>query len=187
MFRNPRHFFLLTIIAALSAGALTGIGIFLFGRFGDLEIRLLLSTLILSGFSFCGLCCASLLDRESQRLVAVAGMGVAAVGFVINFIGVWGWWDTDWTWRVMASLIVASVSFAQACLLLRLSPATRLLRYALAATLGFIGLTGLLLVGAILHAFENGEFYFRLLGTAAILDVLGSVVTPIAAVMQRGD
>lgn len=176
---HPQRLFLWTIIIALSAGALAGILIFLFGRFGDLEIRLLLTTLMLSGFSFCGLCCAAIYDRPRLRPLATAGIAVAGAGFAVNLIGLWEFWESDWTWRIMADAIILAVSFAQACLLMRLrahAPAVRRLR---SATLFFIGLVALMLIWATLNEFENSNLYFRLLGVFAILDVLGSIVPPL--------
>ena len=48
------------------------------------------------------------------------------------------------------------------------------------ATIGFISIVAVMLIFLVLEIIdEPGEYYFRLIGVFAILDVLGTIVTPI--------
>ncbi|MBN2731112.1 MAG: hypothetical protein JXR26_01665 [Balneolaceae bacterium] len=174
-----KNYFLWTLISALSAGALLGIFIFLFGEFGDLEIRLLVTTLAIGGFSLTGLCCSTIYKYDKLKTFAALGMATSVFGFIINLTGIWELWDTDSTVRFMATFIILSISFAHISLLLLLSPAKRLIQNIQKATITTIGIVGAMLVVAVFNEFENSEFYFRILGVFAILDVLGTILMPI--------
>ena len=62
---NLRKTFLITMIISLSISALIGIIIFLFGDFGDSEVKILLTTLSIGGFSLTGLCCSVLYEKKN--------------------------------------------------------------------------------------------------------------------------
>jgi 4-amino-4-deoxy-L-arabinose transferase-like glycosyltransferase len=76
------------------------------------------------------------------------------------------------------------VSLAHANLLLLLAERRNpVLRTALFITVGFIALLAILIILPIATEGdipgENGEFYWRILGVVAILDVLGTIVLPV--------
>lgn len=174
-----RNYFLWTLIAALSAGALLGILIFLFGEFGDIEIRLLVTTLAIGGFSLTGLCCSTIYKHDELKTFSVLGMTTSVLGFIINLAGIWELWDADSTVRFMAAFIILSVAFAHTSLLLLLTPATELIKNIQKATIAAIGIVAAMLIGTVFNEFENSELYFRILGVFAILDVLGTILLPI--------
>ncbi|TYP74186.1 hypothetical protein BD809_1041 [Aquimarina intermedia] len=43
----------------------------------------------------------------------------------------------------------------------------------------FISIVGLMLIKLTFSEFNESEFYFRLLGVFAILDILGTIATPV--------
>lgn len=61
---NVKKVFLITMIISLSISALVGIVLFLIGSFGYLELRILLTTLAIGGFSLTGLCSSLLYDKH---------------------------------------------------------------------------------------------------------------------------
>jgi len=54
-------------------------------------------------------------------------------------------------------------------------------KYPLIATIVFIIIVAIMLINAIIYDFEQAEFYFRLLGVFAILDVLGTITTTLSS------
>ena len=79
----------------------------------------------------------------------------------------------------MVVFIILSVAIAHISLLLLVSPKSENVRYSLIATIVFVSTVALMLIKSTLTEFEESEFYFRLLGVFSILDVLGTIATPI--------
>ncbi|MCB0374840.1 MAG: hypothetical protein KDD04_02880, partial [Sinomicrobium sp.] len=70
---NYRKYFLTALIVALSVSALIGILVFLLGDFGETEMRILMTTLTIGGFSLTGLSSAVIYHRDRLRVFSVAG------------------------------------------------------------------------------------------------------------------
>ena len=174
--------FLIAMIVSLCISALIGILVFLFGDFGDTEARLLVSTLAIGGYSLTGLCCSVLYEKRKYISLAISGMGISVIGFLYTLLMIWEFFEfsSNEPWKLLIILIVLSVSIAHTCLLLLIEPKTKLVSGSLISTIGVIGIVATMLVILVLMEFDNfDEFYFRLLGVFAILDVLGTIVTPI--------
>ena len=76
--------------------------------------------------------------------------------------------------------IILSASIAHSSLLLLITSRKTIVNVSLMLTLLFISIVALMLIILVLSRFDmNFEFYYRLLGVFAILDVLGTIVTPI--------
>ena len=71
---NFKKIFLISLIVSLSISALLGIIIFLVGNFDEIQVRILLTTLTVGGFSLTGLCCATLLEKKRFSAFAIMGM-----------------------------------------------------------------------------------------------------------------
>ena len=184
---NLKKTFLITMIISLSISALIGIFILLFGDFGDTEWRILLTTLSIGGFSLTGLCCSVLYEKGKYIGLSFFGMASSILGFLLSMLATWEFVDflilfdglTVWG-KLTLTLIIFAFSSAHACLVLLINPEKSSVKYSLLATLLFIAIVALMLVYLVL--FVNGEppeEFFRLLGVFAILNVLGTIVTPI--------
>ncbi len=185
---NPRssHFkriFLILFLASLAFSALVAISIFLFGKFDWLEGQMLLTALAVGGYSLAGLCCSLLLSRgNNHKPLVAAGIAVSIVGFVFALISIWVHPDSVIVWKATLLGIVLSFSIAHASLLLLAYPTKNdvILRSSLIATSTFIVIVAGMITALIL--IDNsmfGEFYYRLIGVFAVLDVLGTIATPI--------
>jgi hypothetical protein len=178
---NFKKTFLITMIISLSISALIGIFVFLFGDFGETEARLLLSTLAIGGYSLTGLCCSVLYEKRKFTPLAISGMMISVVGFIYTLLMIWEvieFWD-EGSWKALIIFIVLAFSTAHSCLLLLIKSDKTLVNSALSATIIFVSIVALMLIIMTLNEFDLGEFSFRLLGVFAILDVLGTIVTPI--------
>lgn len=176
--------FLVVLIIALSISALIGIFIFLLGDFGDTEARILFTTLAIGAYSLTGLCCAALYEKRKSGLLAPLGMIISVAGLLYTVALIWelsSFMVLDDSLKVLVILIVLAFSTAHSSLLLLITPARTLVTTLLAATILFIAIVALMLITLVFDTVnENvGEFYYRLLGVFAILDVLGTIVTPI--------
>lgn len=174
--------FLITMIVSLSISALIGIIIFLFGDFGETEARLLMTTLTVGGYSLTGLCCSVLYEKGKFPALAVSGMAISVIGFLYSVLAIWEviQLDNKFTGETLATLVILAFSTAHAALLLLIESGKPVVNGALAATMLFIAIVAGMLIGLVVNGFGDvGEFYYRLLGVFAILDVLGTIVTPI--------
>lgn len=174
-----KKFFLRTLIAALCVSALIGIVVFLIGDFGETELRLLLTTLATGGFSLTGLCCATIQDREDLRSYSLLGVAASALGFLVTLCVIWEIIDAEKIWKLMAVLIIVAVALAHVSLLLLIKPKKQIVKNILLATICCVAILAVMLIVSTLIDFDLPEFYFRLLGVVAILDVLGTIATPV--------
>ena len=178
---NFKKAFLIALIASLGISALTGIFAFLFGSFGEFEGKVLSTTILIAGYSLTGLCSAFLYEKKKYLPLSYIGIAVAVIGFIVTLLGFWEIIEFDETiGKIVVTFIVASISLSQVSLLLLKKYDKAWVNKALIATIVFISIVALMLMYVIFNDMEvENEFFFRLLGTFAILDVLGTITTPI--------
>lgn len=177
--------FLIALIVALSIGALMGIFIFIFGDFGETEVRLLGTTLALGGYSLTGLCSSILYDKKKILPLAYFGMGVSIIGFIFAVSLIWKIIDYSpflqardiqnafWT------LIVVAVASALSSLVLLVHGEKKVVNNIAYFTVGCISIVSFMLIGWMVGGWRVREPFFRVLGVFAILAVSGAVIAPI--------
>lgn len=176
------------VIVSLSIAALLGIVTLFTGDFGEVQTKVMLTTLLVAAFSITALCHLAVVGR-APRVVGYVGVGASALSLVLGLVLLWRPWESwDDVWEgVVKSFVILSivaVSLAQANLLLLLSGRRhRAVRYGLIATLVCIALIVLLVAPPIITngdiPGEHGETYWRIVGVIAILDALGTIVVPV--------
>lgn len=165
-------------IGSFSIAALMGIAALLSGGdFGENQVRVLLTTLIVGCASICVLC---YLATAGTRWVmaGAAGAAVAIVPTATALLLVWSDWDggdMSGVLKVFGVGVVGAVTLAQVCLLLALAGARRPLAPVLWGTVIMATVVALIVCGLITEAIDFEVW--QLLGVAAILDVLGTLVT----------
>ncbi|MES2621681.1 MAG: hypothetical protein V4615_12595 [Bacteroidota bacterium] len=180
-----KKLFLRIVIVSLILSGLLGIFIFLFGEFKETEVKLLLTTLSLGGCSLTGLCCATIYPLAKFKVFSVIGILTAGLCFIITMLNVWGdFKNIEDTWKLLLSLIVLSVTFSHISLLLNIRPANHLVESVITVTIVIVSTVAVMLLTLIFAEFDNWEWFYRLLGSFAILDVLGSIVILILNRMQ---
>ncbi len=180
---NFKKIFLISLVVSLSISALLGIIILLVGDFGKIQFKTLLTTLTIGGFSLTGLCCATLLEKKRFSAFSIIGIILSVWGFLFITSLIWeiiAWDAFDNIWKIMIASIILAVSTAHASLLLLIKSDKKIVNVSLAITLLFISLVALELIIFVFNEFiNNEEIWWRTLGAFAILDVLGTIVTPI--------
>lgn len=192
--RGVRRVAIVFIIVSLSIAALFGIVTLLTGEFGEVQSKILLTTLLMAGFSITALCHLAVVGR-ALRVVGYVGIAVSALAFVTGAVLIWrDWsnWSDVWevTLKTFAVLAIAAASIAQANLLLLLGERrSPVIRIGLWVTVGLIALVALLIVLPIVTDGEipgdEGDLYWRVFGVFAILDVLGTIVLPVLGRVTR--
>ena len=173
---NYKRLFLRILILALIASAGMGIAIFLFGSFDLLEFNLILTTLAVGGYSLTGLCCAAI--HKKWRLFSYIGMIVSVCALALAIFTIWEFTYFD-TWKALIISIILSVGTSHISLLLLIEPKDITVKRVQEFTILFIIVVAIMLIASTLNEFSDDEFYFRILGVFAILDVLGTITTPI--------
>ncbi len=172
--------FLITMLVSLSISALIGIFVFLVGNFGYTELNILLTLLALGGYSLTSLASSALYERNKSNPLALSGVVISVVGFLYTVLGIWEIFEfNDSRSKLLIIFVILAASIAHASLLLLIKPCNRFVRGTLAATMVFIAIIVELLIVLVFKDFDVGDFYIRLLGVFAILDALGTFVTPI--------
>lgn len=177
---NFKKIFLVTMIISLSVSALIGIFVFLFGDFKETEFRMLTTTLAIGGYSLTGLCCSALYEKRKFTSLALFGMIISVIGFFYTVLVIWKAIGIEDSWKALIIFVILAFSTAHSSLLLLIKPKKALVYGVLSATVIFILIVALMLIKPVLNEFPGpGEFYYRVLGVFAILDVLGTILVPI--------
>jgi hypothetical protein len=166
------------LIGALILSALIGIYAFLFGDFGETEVKILLTTLTISYFSVTSFACAAAFEKKKMPLLSVPGLILGVVGFLMFVSGIWAeWFDSESYAKTMNILGIFSFSFAQACLL-SLATLEQRFQWVLYAAFGSIFALAILASGMIVFE-ANDEWLFRFAGVLGILDGCATVSIPV--------
>ena len=83
------------------------------------------------------------------------------------------------------TFVILSVMISHVSLLFLVKPKSKKINYLMITTIIFITLVTAMLVIEILTESEKGELFDRLLGVFAILDVLGTISTPVLNKMTK--
>jgi hypothetical protein len=86
---NLKRTFLYTLIASIALSALIGIVVILFGNFGELETKILLTTLTVSYASILGLACGAFLETKRGKTLPVTGIMMAIASAIFWIILIW--------------------------------------------------------------------------------------------------
>lgn len=175
-----RRVFLYLLIASVSISALLGIGVILFGDFGDLEAKVLLTSLTITVTSILGLACGAAMEAGRGRVVPITGIVTSVIAAVMWLIIVWNWQDqADIFAKILVTITLAAVSLAHVSLLslARLDGRFIWSRYAVNAAVAT--LSGYLTY-LIWTSFENEpDVSGRFIGVMSIIIAAITVATPI--------
>ena len=173
------------LIGSVVVSALLGIWALLVGDMGELQVKVLLTSLCISGASILSMACSTAWERGPWPQLPRIGMGLAIGGFGYLIVLIWAEADGEGYWKTAATLLILATAAAHAALvgLARLKarhawlvPATWFCAAALA----------LLLIGAIWEEWED-ENVWRWVGVLSILLSAGTILVPVFQRIARAD
>ncbi len=175
---NFKKVFLVSFILSLILSSLIAIFIFLFGNFGLTEFRLLFTTFAIGGYSLVGLCHSVLFNKNKYIIFSIFGLIISLASFFVTVGVIWELIKFVDIWRIMLILMVLTFSLAHISLLFIVDLSKILVKITLIMTILFISMIAFMFIYLILDG-DTNEFFYRLLGVFATLDVLGTILTPV--------
>jgi MFS family permease len=175
------------IVASLTTTALLAIGILLFGHFGQIEGRILMTTMLLAGYGLLALPAGFLFDQERLTGLAWTVLALASAGFAVSAGLVWSGDDPPEelakTAATIAAFAVASTQIAALAVRRRERDPESVRRLFVASTALVLGLALMATVAA--WAEIDASVFYRALAAGVVLDVLLVALQPILAVARR--
>lgn len=177
-----RRLSLRLFMAFLCFAALLAIIAVLGGGFGEIQLKIILSSLALAGANVCGMSCAAYMQRRGRHPLPLAGIACAALAALLVIGGLWVESSDETFWKAAFSLVVVSVALSHACGLLipRLAASHRPVQ--LAGVAGAALLAALILIPLWGEVTDSG--YYRFLAVVVIITVLLSLIVPLLARMK---
>lgn len=173
-----KQFFLMMTLAALVGSAAIGVVVAWSGDFEGAQRKLLLTLLVVGGFSLTGLASSYRQGNWWLTPLGFAGAVASLAALMVVVLLIWDLLVQDQrSWRVVAILVVTAVSLGHLALLMGLRPNGEFLRlwWSVAILMSLL-LAGLLIAGILeyVEPLKRGLF-FRVVAIVAILDALGTV------------
>ena len=171
---------LLTLIISLSISALLAIFFLLSGHSDTLEIRLLLTTLVIGLYSMTGLGSSILYERKQYVPFTLLGIVSSIVAALVTIGLIWEVINGGSAWKIIGTLSIIALAVTHCSLLLLLHVSNKTVSLLRLVTLLMIAIVSAMLILEVVSGASQGSFYIRVLDSIAVLDVLGTVVVPIA-------
>ncbi|MBK7933421.1 MAG: hypothetical protein IPK01_07925 [Acidobacteria bacterium] len=184
---NLKRVFLYLLITSVAISALLGIGVILFGNFGELEVRVLLTTLTVTVTSILGLACGAYYETGRGRNLPLAGIVLSLVSALMVFLIIWNVLDDNSNF-IKATL--TAVMLAVSCSHLSLLSIARLdRRFAWSQIAAFVFVAVLDAILLYILWFEptsDSDLVSRIIGVLSILIASITVITPVFHKLSAG-
>jgi hypothetical protein len=178
---NLKKVSLYSLIISVAVSALIGMGVILFGDFGEFETKILLTNLTISGLSILGLACGAYYETRRGRLLPLSGVVLSAVSAVLCVFVIWTSFK-NLNENVAKTLMTTSV-IAVACAHLSLISIARLdLRFAWSRHLLYLADATLSVIFLSLIWFEpnvDSGTLGKIIGVITIAIAALTIMTPI--------
>lgn len=177
-----KKFFLWGLVFSLVTSGLLAIFIFLFASFHEREMKILFSTLDVGACSLAGLCCSTIMSSKF-KIFAITGILICALCMIDMLYTIWSF-DRHDNFDFLLTLVILAATCAHISLMLLTKTESTVVVYVLSFTVLFISIIGVMLLMLVWQT-DQPEIFYRLLGVFGILDVLGTIITPILGKSRR--
>jgi hypothetical protein len=173
------------LIVSVAMSAALGILAILTGTFGDLEVRIILTTLTISAASICALASGALWESKHTKFLPAAGVALAIIAAVLIVVGIWTESSSEHFWKFTGSIGVLAAATAHACLV-ALARLARQFEWARVTTFCAIFFLAFSII-YIIYFEPKGDYGFRIIGATAIVVAALTIMMPIFHRLSRGD
>lgn len=177
---NTRKIFLYLLIGSVVLSAVIGIGVLLFGDFGNFEVRVMMTTLTVTAASILGLACGAYLETGRARVMPVTGIVLSAISAFLTFFIIWNIADNSEIFiKVTATITLIAVSCAHLSLL-SLARLDNRFAWSRTAAFVFVGILDTILLWLMWFEPEgSSDLVSRIIGILSILIASITVMTPV--------
>ncbi len=185
---NPKRVFLYSLIVSVSVSALIGIGVLLFGGLGDIQVRILMTTLTITVMSILGLACGAYFETDRGRAFPVTGIILSVAAALMTFLIIWNVADKYTPFlKATATVTLLAVSCSHLSLLSLARLDRRFAWSRLAAFIFIAALDALLLWIMWFEPQGDSDIVARTIGILSILIAAVTVVTPVFHKLSAGE
>lgn len=186
---NLKRLFLYVLITSVALSALIGIGVLLFGNFGEFETRILMSTLIVTTVSVLGLACGACIEAGKGRAIPFAGIVFSIASGVLWMVMLWSPFEQRNDTFIHSLMTVTILALACAHVsLLSLATLERRFAWSIIAVHVFVwSLAGLTIFVIWAHIDPSQNMIARVMGVLSIVIAALTVVTPVFHKLSRSD
>lgn len=180
-----KKIFLLCLIISLVVSGFMAISVFVVGGFGSIEWRILITALLVGGYSLTGLCCSTLIYKQGYQMFTYIGIAISIIGFCVSMLLVWfdSIFFSGYFWQIAVIFPVLAVASAHVSLLLLARSDNKVIKHIIDITILSIILVSSMIIYVIFDIDDtyglNG-YLFRFLGIFAVLAILGTILTPLS-------
>jgi hypothetical protein len=177
---NLKKIFLYSLIISVALSALIGIGVVLFGNFGEFETKILLTNFTVTCLSILGLACGAYYETRRGRTLPFSGIVMSIVSAVLCVYIIWTWNTVldDLGKTTLTTSIIATV-----CAHLSLISIARLdFRFAWSLYLLYLADATLSIIFLSLIWFEpnfDSETLWKIIGVLTISIAALTIMTPV--------
>ncbi len=182
---SSRKLALTVFFASVVINAALGIFSLFAGEFGDLQGKVLMTSLSVSAASVLSLAMFPAKERELLGPVPTVGIALSVLGFGMLVVLVWTDFNADDFGRLVASVLTFAVAAGYASLI-ALAVVQPKFRNIVNAAFGLAAVLSVLIVGA-LWAEPRGDFMLRLMGILSILLAAATVSIPVLHRLNRSE
>ena len=177
---NFRRFFLYLLIGSVALSAVIGIGVLLLGDFGLIEVRVLMTTMVITIVSVLGLACGAYIEVRGGKHIPIAGIVLSILAGLMSFFIIWNVLDDEELFIkgfLTATLLAAACSHVS---LLSLAQLDRRFSWTrISAVICVVLLCAILLFILWFEPDGESDLIYRVLGVLGILLASVTVVTPV--------
>lgn len=186
---NLKRLFLYTLIGSVAVSAVLGIGVILFGTFGEFEGRVLATTFTITLTSILGLACGAYYDSKNARVLPTVGIVFSLIAAVLTIYIVWAGepGGAEAIWKSTATAALLATACALSCLISLATLDARFMwsRYTIYGCVSV--LSAILLYILWFEPESSGDVVARVIGILSIVIAALTVVTPVFHKLSHKD
>jgi hypothetical protein len=183
---NLRKFFLYTLIISVVISALIGIGVLLFGDFGEVALRVLMTTFTITLGSILGLACGVYIEAGRGRMMPIAGIGFSILAAILCIILIWFsdiYSNTYGKFAVTFPMLATALALLCLVSLARLDGRFMWSRYVIHAAVWI--LNAILLYILWFEPESSSDMVARMIGILSIIVAALTIMTPVFHKLSR--
>lgn len=168
---------LVSLIGFLTLSALIAVVSLLSGKLDDTQIKVILTTLCISGTSICAMSCSAFIEKRGMPVIGSGGIILVALAAIMVISGIWLEIGKEEYWKVAFTLVAIAVAISHALLLHipSLKSGFKWIQTALAISVSILALQ---IIFAVWIEIDD-EWYYRLIGVVGVIVVLFTLIVPI--------